>query len=129
MFEHMDEKVLATASVVVETEAMKQTTDQTGKQSFGAMTRLVYHPTIERGKIFHVGISGGIEGARYSSDNELNHKHFTLNTRWLMRVAKVNAQQAEITDAKAMYKFSPEILFSNGRFAIIGQYFLEQDYA
>jgi phosphate-selective porin OprO/OprP len=123
MFEHMDEKVLATASVVVETEAMKQTTDQTGKQSFGAMTRLVYHPTIERGKIFHVGISGGIEGARYSSDNELNHKHFTLNTRWPMRVAKVNAQQAEITDAKAMYKFSPEVLFSNGRFAIIGQYF------
>lgn len=84
MFEHMDEKVLVTASVVVESDAMKQTTDQTGNQALGAMTRLVYHPTIERGKIFHVGISGGIEGARYSSDDELNHKHFTLSTRWPM---------------------------------------------
>ena len=88
MFEHMDEKVLATASVVVESDAMKQTTDQTGNQALGAMTRLVYHPTIERGKIFHVGISGGIEGARYSSDHELNHKHFTLSTRWPIRDAE-----------------------------------------
>ena len=123
MFEHTDDKVLATASVVVETDAMKQTTDVTGDEALGAMARLVYHPSIERGKIFHVGISGGIEGARYSSDEALNHKQFTLTTRWPMRVAKVNAQQAVVTDAKTMYKFSPEILYSNGRLAVIGQYF------
>ena len=123
MYEHTEDKFLATASVVVETDAMKQTSDATGKQALGAMTRLVYHPTIERGNMFHVGISGGIEGARYSSDKELNHKQFTLSTRWPMRVAKVNAQQAVVTDAKLMYKFSPELLYSKGRFAIIGQYF------
>ena len=55
-FEHMDDRFLATASVVVETDAMKQTTDATDKQALGAMTRLVYHPTIERGNIFQVGI-------------------------------------------------------------------------
>ncbi len=123
MYEHTEDKFLATASVVVETDAMKQTSDATGKQALGAMTRLVYHPTIERGNMFHVGISGGIEGARYSSNEELNHKQFTLSTRWPMRVAKVNAQQAVVTDAKLMYKFSPELLYSKGRFAIIGQYF------
>ena len=123
MYEHTEDKFLATASVVVETDAMKQTSDATDKQALGAMTRLVYHPTIERGNMFHVGISGGIEGARYSSDKELNHKQFTLSTRWPMRVAKVNAQQAVVTDAKLMYKFSPELLYSKGRFAIIGQYF------
>ena len=52
---------LATASVVVETEAMKQTTDVTGNEAVGAMTRLLYHPFTEPGKMFHVGISGGIE--------------------------------------------------------------------
>lgn len=123
MYEHMDDKFLGTASVVVETDAMKQTTDATGKQAVGAMTRLVYHPTIERGNIFHVGISGGVEGARYSSDEEQNHKLFTLTTRWPMRVAKVNAQQAVVTDAKVMYKFSPEVLYSHGRFSVVGQYF------
>ena len=123
MYEHMDNKVLATASVVVETDAMKQTTDATGKQALGAMTRLVYHPAIERGNIFHIGISTGIEGARYSSDESQNHKLFTLTTRWPMRVAKVNAQEAIVNDAKLMYKFSPEVLYSYDRFSIVGQYF------
>lgn len=123
MFEHTDDQLLATASVVVETDAMKQTTDVTGDEAIGGMARLVYHPFIEPGKILHVGISGGIEGARYNSNEELNHKQFTLSTRWPTRVAKINSQQAVVTDAKAMYKFSPEILYSYGRFAIIGQYF------
>jgi phosphate-selective porin OprO/OprP len=123
MYEHTTDKILATVSAVVETDAMKQTTDVTGDEAMGAMTRLVYHPTIERGKIFHVGISGGIEGARYSGDEEMNHKQFTLSTRWPTRVAKVNSQQAVVTDAKAMYKFSPEVLFSKGRLSVIGQYF------
>ena len=124
MYEHNGKQFLATASVVVETDAMKQTTDVTGSEGIGALTRLVYRPFTERGKMFHVGISGGIEGARYSSNEELNHKQFTLSTRWPTRVAKVNAQQAVVTDAKTMYKFSPEVMYSYGRFAAVGQYFL-----
>ena len=124
MYEHSAEKFLATASVVVETDAMKQTTDVTGNEGVGAMTRLLYRPYAQRGKMFQVGISGGIEGARYSSKEEMNHKQFTLSTRWPMRVAKVNAQQAVVTDAKTMYRFSPEVMYSYGRFAVIGQYYL-----
>ena len=124
MYEYSAPKVLATASVVVETDAMKQTTDVTGNEAIGGMTRLLYRPYAERGKMFQVGISGGIEGARYNSKEELNHKQFTLSTRWPTRVAKVNSQQAVVTDAKTMYKFSPEVMYSRGRFAVIGQYFL-----
>ena len=124
MYEHSENKFLATASVVVETDAMKQTTDQIGNEAIGAMTRLLYRPYAERGKMFQVGISGGIEGARYSSKEELNHKQFTLATRWPTRVAKVNSQEALVTYAKTLYKFSPEIMYSYGRFAIIGQYYL-----
>ncbi len=123
MYEHSSDKVLATASVVVESDAMKQTTDVTGNEALGAMTRLLYRPFAERGKMLQVGISGGIEGARYNSKDELNHKQFTLSTRWPTRVAKINSQQAVVTDAKTMYKFSPEAMFSKGRFAVVGQYF------
>ena len=124
MYEHSAKKFLATASVVVETDAMKQTTDATGHEALGAMTRLLYRPFAERGKMLQVGISGGIEGARYNSNDALNHKQFTLNTRWPTRVAKINSQSAVVTDAKTMYKFSPEAMYSYGRFAIVGQYFL-----
>ena len=123
MYEHSAEKFLGTASVVVESDAMKATTDQTGDQAIGAMTRLLYRPYTQRGKMLQVGISGGLEGARYSSNEAMNHKQFTLTSRWPMRVAKVNAQQAVVTDAKTMYKFSPEVMYSQGRFAVIGQYF------
>ena len=124
MYEHSAKKFLATASVVVETDAMKQTTDATGHEALGAMTRLLYRPFAERGKMLQVGISGGIEGARYNSNDALNHKQFTLNTRWPTRVAKINSQSAAVTDAKTMYKFSPEAMYSYGRFAVVGQYFL-----
>ena len=124
MYEYNGKKFLATASVVVETDAMKQTTDKLGNEGLGAMTRLLYRPFAERGKMFQVGINGGIEGARYSEDKEQNHKQFTLSTRWPTRVAKVNSQQAVVTDAKMMYRFSPEIMYSYGRFAVIGQYYL-----
>jgi phosphate-selective porin OprO/OprP len=100
MYEHMDKNFLATVSAVVETDAMKQTTDVTGSEGIGAMTRLLWHPHTERGNIFHVGISGGVEGARYSSDGEKNHKQFTLSSNWPTRVAKVKAQQAEVTEAR-----------------------------
>ena len=126
MYEYNGDKFLGTASVVVETDAMKNTTDQTGNQALGAMTRLLYRPMAQRGNMLQVGISGGIEGARYNSDEELNHKQFTLSTRWPTRVAKVNSQKAVITDAKTMYKFSPEVMYSQGRFAVIGQYFWNQ---
>lgn len=103
---------------------MKETTDVIGNEAIGALTRLVYRPYAERGKMFQVGISGGIEGARFNKQEDLNHKQFTLASRWPIRVAKINAQEALVTDAKTMYKFTPEIMYANGRFAVIGQYYL-----
>ena len=126
MYEHTNKNVLATLSAVVETDAMKQTTNVTGNEGVGALTRLVYHPHTEHGNLFHVGISGGIEGARYSSKEELNHKQFTFTSTWPTRVAKVNAQEAVVTDARIMYKFTPELLYSQGRFAVASQFFMNR---
>ena len=125
MYEHSAEKFLATASVVVESDAMKATTDQTGDQAIGAMTRLLYRPYAQRGKMLQVGISGGIADIGYAK-GALDHTQLKLSTRWPTRVAKVNAQEALITDAKTIYKFSPEAMYSQGRFAVVGQYFWNQ---
>ena len=103
---------------------MKQTTDVMGKEAIGGQTRLLYRPNAERGNMFQVGVSAGIEAPRYSSTEELKHKQFTLNTRWPTRVAKVNSQSVVVADAKTMYKFSPEVMYSRGRFAVIGQYYV-----
>lgn len=127
MYEHSSEKFLGTASVVVESDAMKQTTDQTGDQAIGAMTRLLYRPYAQRGKMFQVGISGGIEDIGYSKKGgDLDHTQLKLITRWPMRVAKINSQEAVISDAKTIFKFSPEVMYSYGRFAVIGQYYWNQ---
>ncbi|MBQ7420690.1 MAG: ATPase [Prevotella sp.] len=124
MYQHTGDKLLATASLFTENDAMKMTSDQLGNQGVGAMSRIVYHPLDEPGNIFHIGISGAIESPRYNSDDDLNHHAFTIKTTWPTRIANVTAQQAVVTEAKTMYKFTPEILFSKGRFGIEGQYFL-----
>ena len=93
MYEYNGKKFLATASVIVETEAMKRPTDEIGNEGIGAQTRLLYRPFTERGKMFQVGVSGGIDGARYSSTEGQNHKQFTLSSNWPTRVAKVKSQQ------------------------------------
>ena len=123
MYEYNGSNVLGTASVVVETDAMKLKTNETGRQAFGGMARFVYRPMTESGNIFHVGVSGGMEEARYNADAALNHKVFDLSTTWPTRVCNVKAQRALVDNAKMMYKFTPEVLFSKGRLAVEGQYF------
>ena len=68
MFVHAGEKYHATASVFAENDAMKMTADKLGNEAWGAMTRLVWHPTTEHGKIFHVGVSGAYESPRYNKN-------------------------------------------------------------
>ena len=68
MFVHAGEKYHATASVFAENDAMKMTADKFGNEAWGAMTRLVWRPTTEHGKIFHVGVSGAYESPRYNKN-------------------------------------------------------------
>lgn len=113
----------ATASVHVENEAIKKSSDQTGKQGYGAMSRLVYRPLREDGRIFQIGISGAYETPRYNDKEELNHKSFILKSKFPSRIAKVTAQEANITDAKRLYKFTPEMAAGIGRIGLETQYY------
>lgn len=123
MYMHNKEAFFGTLSVHVENEAIKKTTNETGKQGYGMMSRLVYRPFREDGAIFQVGISGAFETPRYNSNAEYNHKTFILKTNFPSRIAKVTAQQAEIVDAKMLYKFTPELCAAYKRFGIESQYF------
>ncbi|MGL5788121.1 MAG: porin [Bacteroidales bacterium] len=123
MYMHNKDAFFGTLSVHVENEAIKKTTNETGKQGYGMMSRLVYRPFREDGAIFQVGISGAFETPRYNSNAEYNHKTFILKTNFPSRIAKVTAQQAEIVDAKMLYKFTPELCAAYKRFGIESQYF------
>ncbi len=123
MFIHNKNKFFGTLSVFAEGDAMKYSTDQLGNEGYGMMSRLIFRPLREPTKIFHIGISGAFESPRYNSDDTKNHSSYVLKSQFPTRIAKVVAQQAEITDAKMLYKFTPEFTGSIGRLAIESQYF------
>ena len=87
------------------------------------MSRLVYRPLRDPGRIFHVGLSGAFESPRYNAKPGNNHRSYTLKSEFPTRIARVAAQQAAITEAKMLYKFTPEVTAAVGRLAIESQYF------
>ena len=123
MYVHAGEKFHATASVFAENDAMKMTSDKLGNEAWGAMTRLVWRPMTERGNIFHVGISGAYESPRYNKNAAISHKSYTLKAPFPTRIASVSAQEATISDATALWKFSPEMNYACGNFGLEAQYF------
>lgn len=123
MYVHNGKQFLGAASLFSESEAMKLTSDKIGNSAIGVMSRLVYRPYTQTGKIFQVGVSGAYLSPRYNKDAELNHKSYTLSTTWPTRVAKITALQANVTDANAMFKFTPELVAAYGRLGIETQYF------
>lgn len=126
MYVHSKDQFFGTLSFFEETEAMKRNSNQLGNNGVGMMSRLVYRPWREPGKIFHIGISGAFETPRYNSNAELNHHSFVLSSNFPTRIASVAAQSATISDAKVMYKFTPEMNVAIGRLAIETQYYYAQ---
>lgn len=123
MYLYDKNEFFAAASVHLENEAIKQTTDKLNKQGYGAMTRLVYRPFRNDGAIFQVGLSGAYETPRYNSQKELNHSSFVLGANFPTRVAKVRAVEATITDAKYLIKFTPEVAAAYGPIGLETQYY------
>lgn len=123
MLVHSKGDFFGTMSFHVEGEAMKKTTNESGKQGYGMMSRLVYRPLRQDGSIFQVGLSGAFETPRYNDDEALNHKSFVLKSNFPTRIAKVTAQEAKISDADWLYKFTPEVCAAYGRLGLEAQYF------
>lgn len=116
MYEHSDDKFMGTGSVYTDAQSFKKQTNQTGYQGTGLLTRLVYHPLIEKGNLFHVGI-----GLNYELAAE-NRSNMEFKAPYPVRVAGINAIGAKITDAKNDFKFSGELMAAKGHVGIEGQY-------
>lgn len=116
MYEHSDNKFMGTGSVYTDAQSFKKQTNQTGYQGKGLLTRLVYHPLIEKGNLFHVGI-----GLNYELAAE-NRSNMEFKAPYPVRVAGINAIGAKITDAKNDFKFSGEVMAAKGHVGIEGQY-------
>lgn len=116
MYEHSDNKFMGTGSIYTDAQSFKKQTNQTGYQGTGLLTRLVYHPFIEKGNLFHVGI-----GLNYELAAE-NRSNMEFKAPYPVRVAGINAIGAKITDAKNDFKFSGELMAAKGHVGIEGQY-------
>lgn len=116
MYEHSDDKFMGTGSVYTDAQSFKKQTNLTGYQGTGLLTRLVYHPLIEKGNLFHVGI-----GLNYELAAE-NRSNMEFKAPYPVRVAGINAIGAKITDAKNDFKFSGELMAAKGHVGIEGQY-------
>ena len=116
MYEHSDNKFMGTGSVYTDAQSFKNQTNRTGYQGTGLLTRLVYHPLIEKGNLFHVGI-----GLNYELAAE-NRSNMEFKAPYPVRVAGINAIGAKITDAKNDFKFSGEVMAAKGHVGIEGQY-------
>lgn len=116
MYEHSDNKFMGTGSIYTDAQSFKKQTNQTGYQGTGFLTRLVYHPLIEKGNLFHVGI-----GLNYELAAE-NRSNMEFKAPYPVRVAGINAIGAKITDAKNDFKFSGELMAAKGHVGIEGQY-------
>ena len=116
MYEHSDDKFMGTGSVYTAAQSFKKQTNHTGYQGSGFLTRLVYHPLIEKGNLFHVGI-----GLNYELAAE-NRSNMEFKAPYPVRVAGINAIGAKITDAKNDFKFSGELMAAKGHVGIEGQY-------
>lgn len=116
MYEHSDDKFMGTGSIYTDAQSFKKQTNQTGYQGTGFLTRLVYHPLIKKGNLFHVGI-----GLNYELAAE-NRSNMEFKAPYPVRVAGINAIGAKITDAKNDFKFSGELMAAKGHVGIEGQY-------
>lgn len=116
MYEHSDNKFMGTGSVYTDAQSFKKQTNHTSYQGTGLLTRLVYHPLIEKGNLFHVGI-----GLNYELAAE-NRSNMEFKAPYPVRVAGINAIGAKITDAKSDFKFSGEVMAAKGHVGIEGQY-------
>lgn len=116
MYEHSDDKFMGTGSIYTDAQSFKKQTNHTGYQGSGFLTRLVYHPLIEKGNLFHVGI-----GLNYELAAE-NRSNMEFKAPYPVRVAGINAIGAKITDAKSDFKFSGEVMAAKGHVGIEGQY-------
>ncbi|MDE6330597.1 MAG: OprO/OprP family phosphate-selective porin [Muribaculaceae bacterium] len=123
-YEYNGDKFLATASFHVEPSATNYILRPTQftQEGYGVRSRLVYRPFHEAGKMVQVGISGAFGTPQRYGDPD-THNAFQFAANFPSRIQQISALKADVTDAKNLFKLSPELLLSYQRLALESQYF------
>ena len=108
----------AGTSVFAGANAMKENAAVSGKQSWGAQTRLLWRPRHVDGNVVQAGCS-----FNYSSPNGADHESFTFSANFPTRVSKITDVSATVDHAKGAFKLSPEFLIIKDRLAFEAQYY------
>jgi len=116
----------AAASLHAESAAMKLRAGELGETGYGGITRLVWRPRHATGNVAQIGLSAAFSNAQHSDDPALNHHLYSINANFPTRVNQVSAVGADITDARTMFKFTPELLLNYSNLALESQYYWMQ---
>lgn len=129
MYVHDQPSFFAGVSAMVAGTSLTTPSNEQGKTSFGGITRLVYRPLHSDGLVAQAGISGwyqtalhkkvvGPDGISYPSEG-----YFDFSATFPTRVCKTTMLEGDVTDARDVFKISPELLLAKGRLALEGQYY------
>lgn len=119
---------LATASVMFGTKITEHANDN-GRVSVGGISRLLWRPLHSEGKVAQVGVSGWYQSAMHKSvtgddgEKEVSKGYFDYSCNYPTRVDQITLLETKVDNARGVFKLSPEMLLSAGRFALEGQYY------
>lgn len=129
MFEHADNLLLATVSVNADKNAGVSKlllNDGNVKEGFGARSRIAVHPICEEGKVVQFGISGAFGLPSTTETKGDFHKSFSFSANLPTRLFSAPALDATVSDARNLWKFTPELLLAYGPVALESQYYFMQ---
>lgn len=106
------------------------TMEKAGRPSIGAIGRFVWRPLMETGKVVQIGVSPWYQSPLHSTEalgdghTRQTDSYFNFSANFPTRVASVSLLgTGEISDAKGLFKVTPELLLCYDRFALESQYY------
>lgn len=125
MYVHDKDAFFTGVSAIVDGSSMSKPANEQGKVSAGALTRLVYRPLRTEGRVAQVGLSLWYQSALHhlADDGTVTEGYFDYSANFPSRVNKIGMLSANVSDAKGVFKLSPEIVFAYNRIALEGQYY------
>ncbi|MCM1377886.1 MAG: OprO/OprP family phosphate-selective porin [Clostridium sp.] len=124
MFIHSAKNYFVTASAHAEPSATTVILrpQQYTQEGYGFRSRLVGRPIAENGRVAQIGFSAGFATPQRTGDPDI-HNAFQLKADYPTKVSQVTALDATVSDARNMWKFTPEILLNYGPVALESQYY------
>lgn len=129
MYTHYTPSFFGAVSGHVESSARTNVMNEPAfnQQGYGLLTRLVWRDADPGKPTLQLGISGGFATPERRLEGvEDVHDGFVVSANFPTKVTQLTAIGTSVTEARNLFKFTPELLLSNGRLALEAQYFFQQ---